>query len=64
MFCKCRTVFFYFKILTKFTCKRIRAKIGLKWFYFKHEIYVNKKYVSEIFQNVSLQIVGRILHQT
>ncbi len=26
----------------KFTYKRIRAKIGLKWFYFKHEIYVNK----------------------
>ncbi len=34
----------------KFTCKRIRAKIDLKWFYFKHEIYVNKKEVSETFQ--------------
>ncbi len=30
MFSKCKTVFsYYFKILTNFTCKRIRANVGL-----------------------------------
>ncbi len=28
MFCKFKTVFYYFKILTNFTCKRIRANVA------------------------------------
>ena len=45
-FVNARLSFYYFKILTNFTYKRIRANIGLKWFYFKHEIYEDENIIS------------------
>ena len=52
-----RVTFYYFKILANFTCKRIRANVGLT------RNLCGQKF---IFLNISkplMQVIGRILYQ-